>query len=106
MFGGTIEYLPNINEDKGIACADYRYKGEFWDLKELNGNGKRTLEDAIKKKKKQSKNFIIDITKSQMTKEEILRQGIDIYSKHSLVWVDKLILKKDNELIAILARKK
>ena len=41
-----------------------------------------------------------------MTKEEILRQGIDIYSKHSLVWVDKLILKKDNELIAILARKK
>lgn len=51
IFGGKIEYLPTIGEQDGIQCADYLFRNEFWDLKELNGNGKRTLEDAIKTKK-------------------------------------------------------
>ena len=104
--GGILEYLPNIKEEEGVQCADYLYKKEFWDLKELNGNGKRTLEDAIKRKKKQAHNFIIDITNSKMSKEELLKQAINIYDSKSLKWVNKLILKKNNELIAILKRKK
>ena len=105
-FKENIEYLPNITEKEGIQCADYIFKNEFWDLKELIGNGKRTLEDAIKKKKKQASNFIIDITNSKMSKEELLKQAIKIYNGKSLKWIDKIILKKNNELIAVLKRKK
>ncbi len=105
-FGGKIEYLPNIGEKDGIQCADYLFKNEFWDLKELTGNGKRTLEDAIKNKKKQASNFIIDISNSKMTKNELLNQALKIYGGKSLRWVDKFILKKDDELIAFLQRKK
>ncbi len=105
IFGGKIEYLPNINEKDGVSCADYLFKNEFWDLKELSGNGKRTLEDAIKRKKNQSNNFIIDITNSKMEKEELLKQAQKIYDSKSLKWVNKLILKKGNELIAVLQKK-
>ena len=103
-FGGEIEYLPNITEKDGVSCADYFFKNEFWDLKELSGNGKRTLEDAIKRKKKQSSNFIIDISNSKMEKEELLKQAQKIYNSRSLDWVDKLILKKNDELIAVLQK--
>lgn len=41
-----------------------------------------------------------------MTKVELLKQALRIYDGKSLKWVDKFILKKDDELIAVLQRKK
>lgn len=97
--GGEINHLPKVNNPSGIQTSDYLFKGEYWDLKTIKGNGKRTLEDAIKKKKNQAHNFIIDITNSEMTKEEAIKQIQKNYK--NLDWLDKVILKKDDELVKI-----
>ncbi len=99
IIGGKLEMLPKVGNPTEIQTADYLFKGEYWDLKSIEGNGKRTLEDAIKKKRNQSRNFIIDITKSEMTKEEAMKQIHKNYKNHK--WLDKIILKKDDELIRI-----
>ncbi len=32
--------LPRVNYPEGIKTADYLFRGEYWDLKEIYGNGK------------------------------------------------------------------
>ena len=39
-FGGELYMLPRVNYPEGIKTADYLFRGEYWDLKEINGNGK------------------------------------------------------------------
>lgn len=51
--------LPRINNPKGIQTADYLWNGEYWDLKEINGNGKNILFHAVENHEKQAKNFIL-----------------------------------------------
>ena len=60
--GKKIYMLPKINKPDGIPTADYLIDNESYDLKRIYGSGKRTLKDAVKDKKKQSKRFILKIT--------------------------------------------
>ena len=50
-----------------ISIADYLWNGKYWDLKEINGNSKQALYHAIRKKYRQSSNFIFDISKSNIS---------------------------------------
>ena len=43
--------LPRINDLEGIQAANYLFRGEYWDLKEITRKGKHTLDSIIKKKK-------------------------------------------------------
>ena len=104
-FGGKIYMLPRINKPDGIMTADYLFKNEYWDLKSLTGCGKRIIEDAIKKKKRQSKNFIFDITNSNIQENDLLRQLKKIYNSETTKWVNKIIVKKNKNVIIILKRK-
>ena len=104
--GGELYMVPRINNPEGISTPDYLYKNEYWDLKEILGNGKRTIDTAIKKKQKQSHNFIIDISKSKMTNDQAISQLHNILDKKDRLWVDKLLLKRDDDLIIILKHKK
>lgn len=49
--GGELYLLPRINDPIGIMTADYLFRDEYWDLKNVMGNGKKVIEDLIKKKK-------------------------------------------------------
>ena len=79
--------------------------GEKFDLKEILGNGKNTFDTAISKKKKQSNNFIFDISQTKMNEEEAIRQIEKIYTSHNRTWVGTIILIKDNKLLKIYERK-
>lgn len=94
-FGGEIYMIPRINNPKNIETPDYIFKKEYWDLKQITGNGKHTLDSAIKKKKNQSKNFIFDISLSEMSVEESEKQINKIMSSKDRQWVKKIIIKKD-----------
>lgn len=104
--GGKIEMLPRIHKPEGISTADYLFRNEKFDLKEVTGVGKRAVDSAIKKKKNQSSNFIIDITNNKLSEEELLNQVEKIYKTSGREWVDKIIVKKDDRLIAIYKRHK
>ena len=103
--GGKVELVPVVLNPKGIKTPDYIINGEKFDLKEIFGNGKNTLDTAISKKKKQSDNFIFDITNTEMSTEEAIKQIQRIYESNNRMWVNKLILIKDNKILKIYKRK-
>lgn len=105
IFGGELYMMPRVNKPDGIMTADYLFRNEYWDLKEIFGNGKHTLDSAIKKKKTQAKNFIFDISNSEITIENIDNQIKRIYKSKDRKWLDKIIIKRNNDVVAIYKRK-
>lgn len=105
IYGGQVELVPVVLNPKGIKTPDYIINGERFDLKEIFGNGKNTLDTAISKKKNQSNNFIFDITHTQMEEIEAIKQIQKIYKSNNRNWVEKLVLIKDNKVLKIYKRK-
>lgn len=104
-FGGKIYMLPKINIPEGIKTADYLFKNELWDLKEINSSGKRVIDNRINGNKRQAKNYIFDITKTKLTNEAVLKQIENIYKSNDRLWIDKIIVKKYNYVLAVYKRK-
>ncbi len=104
-FGGKVNLIPVVLQPKGIQTPDYMINGEKFDLKQILGNGKNTLDTAINKKKKQSNNFIFDITKTKMTIEQVILQIDKIYNAQNRTWVNIIVLVKDREILKIFKRK-
>ncbi len=104
-FGGELFLLPRINYPQNIKTPDYLYNGEYFDLKSISGSGKRVVDSLIKGNKAQAKNFIIDISSCPLSIVEILNQVTRIYNMKNRNWLDIMIIKKNNKLIAIYKRK-
>ncbi len=104
-YGGNIELVPVVLNPKGIKTPDYMINGKKFDLKEIFGNGKNTLDTAISKKKKQSNNFIFDISQTKMNEDEAIRQIEKIYTSNNRAWVNTIILIKDNKVLKVYKRK-
>ena len=104
-YGGQVNLVPVVLNPKGIKTPDYIINGEKFDLKEIFGNGKNTLDTAISKKKKQSNNFIFDITNTEMLEIDAIKQIQKIYKSNNRTWVEKVLLIKDNKILKIYKRK-
>lgn len=84
--------------------ADYLFRDEYWDLKNVIGDRKRVIEDLIKNKKRQSLNFIIDITDSKISDIDLMRQINKLFVSKTTNWVKNIIVK-DKEKIIIICEK-
>lgn len=103
--GGELFMVPRILNPPGISTPDYLFRGEAFDLKELQGTSKNLIYNVISKKKRQACNFILDISCCPLPEEELCRQVDGIYwSKHT-TFVDKIILVKGGEIRRIFRRK-
>lgn len=99
IFGGKVCIIPRINEPPNIKTPDYIVNNEKFDLKEIKGNGKYVIQGNIKGKERQASNFIIDITNTQLNVEEVNKQIYNIYNSKHYMWVEKiLVIKNDNYL--------
>lgn len=96
-FGGKIYMLPRINYPEGIQTADYLFRKEYWDLKEINGKSNQALYHAIYKKQSQSKNFIFNIINKDLTLENIYLQIDKLFNRKDTSFILKIIIIKDNE---------
>ena len=105
-FGGEIKMIPRVNYPEGIKTPDYIFRGEYWDLKSPNGNGKRLLEDLIKNNREQARNFIVDISNSKITIMKLNTQIFKLFNSKNTNWVNILIVIKLNKLICIVRRKR
>lgn len=103
-FGGELYMLPRVNNPEGISTADYLFRNEYWDLKEISGTGKNILFHAVENHEKQAHNFIFDITKSSLTDDEVMKRLNKLYSLEKIKWLEKVIIKKEKELIKITKR--
>lgn len=104
MFGGQVCLIPVVLNPKGVQTPDYMINKEKFDLKKIFGNGKNTLDTAISKKKKQSNNFVFDISQTVMGEEKALEQIQRIYNSRNRSWVDRIILIKDNQVLKVFKR--
>lgn len=104
VFGGKVNLIPVVLQPKGVQTADYIINNKKFDLKQILGNGRNTLDTAINKKKKQSNNFIFDISKSEMKIEEVLSQIDRIYNAKNRMWVDTIVLIKDKTILKVFRR--
>ena len=105
IYGGKVRIIPRINKPEGIKTPDYMIDNRKYDLKEIYGNSKNTLYNAINKKKEQSNNFIFDISNSKMKEIEAIEQIQGIYKSKHKDWVDEIILIKNNQVLKIYKRK-
>lgn len=81
------------------------FKNEYWDLKEINGNGKNIFFHAVEKHEKQSHNFIFDVSNSILSIDEIDARINLLYKLPKMKWLDKIIIKKGKSLIKIIQKK-
>ena len=98
--------VPRVNKPEGISTADYQFQQKMFDLKTITGEGKSVLYNAISKKKRQSSNFVFDISKTPLSIAEIERQIGSLYTSKHTRFVDEIILVKNGRLIKIFRRKK
>ena len=105
MYGGQVRIIPRVNEPPNIKTSDYIVNNEKFDLKEITGSGKYAIEGNLRKKKKQANNFIIDLTNSKIDFKEAERQIESIYRSKRYLWVDKIVIIKENTIIKIYQRK-
>lgn len=104
--GGNVNIIPRINEPPNIKTPDYVINNEKFDLKQITGGGKYVIEGNLRKKKKQSDNFVIDITNAKITFKEMERQIGSIYISKRFLWIDKIFIVKDNSIVKIYKRNK
>ncbi len=105
-FGGEIYMVPRVNNPKEISTPDYVFRNMLFDLKAITGKGKNVLYDAISKKKRQSPNFIFDLTKCPLGDTEIQNQIKSIYRSGHTKFVDILILVKGGRISCVMKRAK
>jgi len=94
-----VELVPRINIPQGISTPDYQIAGVKYDLKTINpGAGDNTIYNRVKKSNKQANNFVIDITVSGLSEDQISKQIEKIYWSNSTAFVSRIIIIKDNKV--------
>jgi len=104
-YGGEIKLIPVVLNPQGIKTPDYMVNDKKFDLKEIFGNTKNTLYNAINKKKEQSSNFIFDISSTKMKTIDAIKQIQGIYKSKHKDWINEIVLIKDNKVLKIYKRK-
>ncbi len=104
-YGKTVEFVPQVLFPQGIQTPDYLIDGERFDLKSPTGRGKNLFYGMLAKKKKQSPNFIFDITDCPLSEEDIERQIKGLYASEHTKFVEKIIVIKYKNLLKAYSRK-
>lgn len=105
LYNTDVNIIPKVSIPSGTKTPDYIINNERFDLKEIEGNSKNTLDDAIKKQQKQAHSFVLDISKSEMSEEKAIEQIQRIFDSKHRNWVERIILTKNNGILQIFERK-
>ena len=93
--------MPRVLYPQNISTPDYLIEGERWDLKDIYGDGKRTLYNALKGTRKQAENFVFDISNTELTKENVEKQIDYIFDSKHKDYVNTIITVQNNEVLKI-----
>lgn len=100
-FNESVIINPRINNPEGIKTSDYIFKNERWNLKTIIGNSNQVFYHAVYKNKKQSNNYIFDITESNMDIQRALDLINILYKRNDVSFLDKIILLKYNRFLLL-----
>ena len=105
MFGVEVKLNPKIQKPKGIPAADYMINGVAYDLKEIEKDGNNNIDSAVKSAKRQASNFVLDYTKSKLTKSEIDSRLNRLYQNPLRYWVENIIVISNDVIEDIVTKK-
>lgn len=103
--GKHIQLVPRVEYPPGIQSPDYLINGARFDLKQIEGIGKNVIDTAVKEKKKQANNFVLDVSITSLKIEEINERIERLYRHPHRKWIENIVLLKNNEIIDIFERK-
>lgn len=103
--GVEVYMVPRVVYPQNVSTPDYIMDGKSYDLKQISGSSKNTLYNAIAKKKKQSSNFVFDVSDCPLTEEELIVQVEGLFRSDHTRFVDEIIIIKDGEIKKIFRRK-
>lgn len=107
IFGGKLQMQPIVNVVDGVSTCDFKWlrpnetKYEKWDLKTVEGSSKRTLDNMIKGKRKQSHNFVFDIRNQTLSLKEVKSQLNHIFNDEQRNWIKKIMVIGNDEIILV-----
>lgn len=103
--GGEIYMVPRVNNPQGVSTPDYQFHGKPYDLKTLGKSaGRDTMFQRVQKAKRQSRNFIIDVTATELD-EKIIGQQIDkIFWSDKTAFVDELVIIRGMKIVCVVKR--
>ena len=105
MFGVEVKLNPKIQKPKGIPAADYMINGVAYDLKEIEKDGNNNIDSAVKSAKRQASNFVLDYTKSKLTKSEIDSRLNRLYQNPFRYWVENIIVISNDVIEDVVTKK-
>lgn len=105
-FGGEIFMVPRVNNPERVATPDYLFRGFGYDLKTLGRSaGTNTIINRIKKARRQSSRFVIDITEAQNIDEAIVQRQVEkIFKDKETCFVDTVIFVRNMEVYWVVKR--
>ena len=105
-FGGELYMVPRVNNPQGISTPDYLFRGKGYDLKALSKEaGENTIINRIKKARKQSKNFILDLTNAKKITDSVLKSQIQrIYEDKETAFVDTIIVIRNGNIVVVVKK--
>lgn len=98
-YGKDVKMVPRINYPEGVSTPDYLVNGVKYDLKTPIGSGKHTLYNLLKKKKRQSSNFIFDVSECNLSDAEINSQVHYIFYSKSTNFVKTIVIYRDGYIV-------
>ena len=105
-FGGELYMIPRVNSPQGVSTPDYLFRGVGYDLKTLGDKaGPDTMFQRIRKAKRQSRNFVVDISNAKLDKETIDKQIKKIFLNNNTAFVDTLIIVKNGAIEKIIKKR-
>lgn len=93
--------VPRINDPKGISVPDLFVGNDKInvDIKTPEGNGRNTLKNMLKHKKKQASVFLYDVSKTSLGDEEIKRQVKGIFNSTDTRFVKEIFIMRNDRMI-------
>lgn len=95
----TVNMVPRVLSPQDVSTPDYLIDNQRWDLKDIYGDGKRTLYNALKGTRKQAENFVFDISNTELTMENIENQIDYIFASRHKDYVKTIMTIKDNKIL-------
>ena len=103
--GGEIYLVPRVNNPQGVSTPDYLFHGRGYDLKTLGEKaGPNTMFQRVKKAKRQSRNFIIDVSDTKLDRETIAQQISKIFWSENTRFVDEIVIINDGHIVRVAKR--
>lgn len=103
--GGEIYLVPRVNNPQGVSTPDYLFHGRGYDLKTLGEKaGPNTMFQRVKKAKRQSRNFIIDVSDTKLDREMIDQQISKIFWSKNTRFVDEIVIINDGHIVQVAKR--